>query len=73
MNVHPIRQFLLIVVGPMAKLFIDTVPARTGTEVRAEREMAEEAQRSSGLAQRMSGAVVKQTVSPCKGWDEFRI
>ena len=57
----------------MAKLFIDTVPARAGTEVRAEREMAEEAQRSSGLAQRMAGAVVKQTVSPCKGWDEFRI
>jgi len=38
-----------------------------------ESEVAEEAQRSSELAQTIASAGVNQTVSPGKGWNEIRI
>ena len=68
------RQFFPVaVVGITAISLAWSAPVRVGNEARVEREVAEEAQSSSELAQTIASAGVNQTVSPGKGWNEIRI
>ena len=65
--------FPVAVVGITASSLVWTAPVRVENEARVERDVAEEAQRSSELAQTIASSGVNQTVSPGKGWNEIRI